>query len=50
VLTNTAAVRNLIKEQKEAQLHSVMQTSAAQQMMTFEQHRQELVNSGLLLQ
>ena len=50
VMTNTVAVKNLIKEQKEVQLHSVMQTSVAQQMMTFEQHQQELINSGLLLQ
>ena len=48
VLTNTSAVKNLIKEQKEAQLNSVMQTSATHHMMTFEQHQQELVSSGLL--
>ena len=49
VLSNTAAVKNLIKEQKEAQLHSTMQTGAAHHMMTFAQHEQELVNLKLLV-
>ena len=40
------AVRNLIREDKIAQLYSVMQTSQSRQMHTLEQNVQKLVNDG----
>lgn len=48
VLTANAAVKNLIKEAKENQLPAVMQTSAAHQMFTFNQHYQKLLDSRLV--
>ncbi|TDR33126.1 type IV pilus twitching motility protein PilT [Hydromonas duriensis] len=48
VLTCTAAVKNLIKEAKEAQLSAVMQSSAAHQMFTFSQHFQKLLDAHLV--
>ena len=46
VLTTTTAVKHLISEQKEVQLHAVMQTGAAHKMFTFEQHHQGLIENG----
>ena len=48
VLTSNAAVKNLIKEAKENQLPAVMQTSAANQMFTFNQHYQKLLDMRLV--
>lgn len=39
ILIATPAIRNLIRENKTSQIHSVMQTSLAQGMCTFEQYR-----------
>jgi twitching motility protein PilT len=43
VLVATPAVRNLIRENKVAQLYSAMQTGASQGMQTLEQALSELV-------
>lgn len=48
VLTASAAVKNLIKEGKETQLPAVMQTSAAQNMFTFSQHYQKLLEANFV--
>ena len=48
VLTSTSATKNLISEQKEVQLHAVIQTGAVHQMFTFEQHRKDLMDKGWL--
>ena len=50
VLTANAAVKNLIKEAKENQLPAVMQTSAAHQMFTFNQHYQTLLDMRLVVE
>ena len=50
VLTANAAVKNLIKEAKENQLPAVMQTSAAHQMFTFNQHYQKLLDMRLVME
>jgi twitching motility protein PilT len=46
VLINSFAVSNLIREGKTFQIPSVMQTSAADGMMTFESHLKQLVAQG----
>ena len=48
VLKATPAVRNLIREDKPAQLHSVMQTGRQQGMQTIEQAVQELTYAAVL--
>jgi twitching motility protein PilT len=48
VLKATPAVRNLIREDKPAQLHSVMQTGRQQGMQTIEQAVHELTYAGVL--
>lgn len=48
VLTGSVAVKNLIKEEKEMQLPAVMQSGAAHQMFTFEQHYQKLSEARLV--
>ena len=47
VLKATPAVRNLIREDKPAQLHSVMQTGRQQGMQTIEQAVQELTYAAV---
>ena len=46
ILVATTAVRNLIREQKIAQIYSAMQTSAASGMQTLDQCLQRLVANG----
>jgi twitching motility protein PilT len=46
IMMNTFAVANLIREGKTFQIPSVMQTSAAEGMMTFEGHLKKLVEMG----
>ena len=48
ILVATTAVRNLIREQKVAQIYSVMQTSAASGMQTLDQCLQQLVRDGVV--
>jgi twitching motility protein PilT len=48
VLVNVAAVANLIREGKTHQIQSVMQTSRAHGMMTFETATHELIQNGLI--
>lgn len=48
IMLGTPAVRNLIREHKLAQLHSVIQTAAAQGMQTLEQAKQRLGAAGAL--
>ena len=47
ILKATPAVRNLIREDKPAQLHSVMQTGRQQGMQTIEQAVEELTCAGI---
>ena len=49
VLIVTPAVANLIRERKTSQLPSVMQTSKAQGMVTFEQSIHDLESRGIIL-
>ncbi len=46
ILIATPAIRNLIREHKTTQIHSIIQTSAAQGMCTFEQYLQLTKPSG----
>ena len=46
ILMTNNAVRSLIREDKIAQLYSVMQTSQSRQMHTLEQNVEKLVNDG----
>lgn len=50
VLIATPAVRNLIRENKIAQLYSVMQTSTQFGMQTLESNLQQLVGNGIISQ
>lgn len=46
ILVGTAAVRNMIREDKVAQIYSALQSGAAVGMQTLDQHLQQLVASG----
>lgn len=46
ILINTPAVRNLIRENKIAQLYSTLQTGQQYGMMTLDQHLQQLLHEG----
>jgi twitching motility protein PilT len=46
----TPAIRNLIREDKTAQMYSAIQTSAALGMKTREQHIKELISQGVIAQ
>ncbi|MDI9819748.1 MULTISPECIES: type IV pilus twitching motility protein PilT [unclassified Legionella] len=46
IMLCNAAIRNLIREDKIAQMYSVIQTGAAQGMQTFDQHLMQLVNKN----
>jgi twitching motility protein PilT len=48
IMVNVPAVANLIREGKTHQVASVMQTSRAQGMMTFESATHELIQKGLI--
>ena len=48
IMIGTPAIRNLIREDKVAQMYSVIQTGQAQGMQTLDQHLQELVRRGLV--
>ena len=48
IMMGTNAVRNLIREDKVAQMYSAIQTGAAHGMQTLDQHLTELVNQGLI--
>ena len=43
------AIRNLIREDKVAQMYSAIQTGQSFGMMTLDQHLQDLVKRGLIL-
>lgn len=48
VMFATAAIRNLIREGKNHQIPSFMQSSGADGMLTFDQHLAEKANSGVI--
>lgn len=48
ILLNNAAVSNLIRENKIAQIKSVIQTNAGEGMMTAEQHIKRLLHDGAI--
>jgi twitching motility protein PilT len=48
IMIGTPAIRNLIREDKVAQMYSAIQTGQALGMQTLDQHLQELVNRGLI--
>lgn len=48
IMIATPAIRNLIRENKVAQMYSVIQTSRKEGMQTLDQHLQELVQQGII--
>jgi len=48
IMIGTPAIRNLIREDKVAQMYSAIQTGQAQGMQTLDQHLQQLVAKGLV--
>ena len=48
IMVGTPAIRNLIREDKVAQMYSAIQTGQAVGMRTMDQHLQELVGKGLI--
>ena len=48
IMVGTPAIRNLIREDKVAQMYSAIQTGQAVGMQTMDQHLQELVSKGLI--
>ena len=48
IMLGTPAIRNLIREDKVAQMYSAMQTGSNVGMRTLDQHLQQLVQSGLV--
>lgn len=48
ILINSSAIANLIREQKTAQLRSVLQTSASQGMFTMDQDLEKLIAQNLV--
>ncbi|MCG9626315.1 type IV pilus twitching motility protein PilT [Vibrio mediterranei] len=48
VMLATPAIRNLIREDKVAQMYSIIQTGAASGMQTMEQHSKRLLSQGLV--
>jgi twitching motility protein PilT len=44
----TPAIRNLIREDKVAQMYSIIQTGASHGMQTMEQHAKQLIAQGLV--
>nr|WP_294981215.1 type IV pilus twitching motility protein PilT [uncultured Pseudomonas sp.] len=49
IMIGTPAIRNLIREDKVAQMYSAIQTGQQYGMMTLDQHLQDLVKRGLIL-
>jgi twitching motility protein PilT len=47
-MTGIPAIRNLIREDKVAQMYSVIQTGMAHGMQTLDQNLKELVNQGMV--
>ena len=50
IMIGTSAIRNLIREDKVAQMYSAIQTGSAQGMITLDQSLQNLVAKGLVAQ
>lgn len=48
IMMCTGAIRNLIREDKVAQMYSSIQTGQAKGMQTLDQHLTELVNAGII--
>ncbi|MEE1673427.1 type IV pilus twitching motility protein PilT [Agarivorans aestuarii] len=48
IMTGIPAIRNLIREDKVAQMYSVIQTGMAHGMQTLDQNLKELVNQGMV--
>ena len=48
IMTGTPAIRNLIREDKIAQMYSTIQTSRKEGMQTLDQHLLELVQKGVI--
>ena len=48
IMVGIPAIRNLIREDKVAQMYSAIQTGQAHGMMTLDQHLQDLVKRGLV--
>lgn len=48
IMVGTPAIRNLIREDKVAQMYSAIQTGQAQGMQTLDQHLQELVKRSVV--
>ncbi len=48
IMVGTPAIRNLIREDKVAQMYSAIQTGQAHGMQTLDQHLKELVERGLI--
>ncbi len=48
IMIGTPAIRNLIREDKVAQMYSAIQTGQAVGMQTLDQHLQEIVKKGLI--
>jgi twitching motility protein PilT len=48
IMVGTPAIRNLIREDKVAQMYSAIQTGNAHGMQTLDQHLQELVKRGMV--
>ena len=49
IMIGTPAIRNLIREDKVAQMYSAIQTGQNAGMMTLDQHLQDLVKRGMIL-
>jgi twitching motility protein PilT len=48
IMLGSPAIRNLIREDKVAQMYSAIQTGASMGMKTLDQHLKELMNAGLV--
>ncbi len=48
IMIGTPAIRNLIREDKVAQMYSAIQTGQAVGMHTLDQHLQEIVKKGMV--
>lgn len=48
IMIGTPAIKNLIREDKVAQMYSAIQTGRSHGMQTLDQHLKELVNQGLI--
>ena len=47
-MVGTPAIRNLIREDKVAQMYSAIQTGQAHGMQTLDQHLQDLLKKGMI--